>query len=239
MKKLFFLLLLIPILGMSQTKNVVTATRVFPKVDKILEFEKALAAHAQKYHKGDWAWRVSEIQSGPDFGGYNIVEGPTNWDALDTRGNLGTEHNNDWNKTVAIYLTDRGSSSYSVYQDSLSTIALKEFTEKITITHIFPKPGMVNGVIELIKKLRKVAMESGESVAVYSAVVSGPPQFTVVGRLKAGLKELAEGYRKPMSERYNMSHGQGSWDYYLQDYSKYVESRWSELLLFRADLSSK
>ncbi len=39
---------------------------MFPKADKVLDFEKALAAHAQKYHTGDWKWRVYEIQSGPD-----------------------------------------------------------------------------------------------------------------------------------------------------------------------------
>jgi len=47
MRKIFFMLLLIPVLGIGQTKNVISATRVFPKADKVLEFENALAAHAQ------------------------------------------------------------------------------------------------------------------------------------------------------------------------------------------------
>ncbi|MFZ1369914.1 MAG: hypothetical protein WAR78_06015, partial [Ferruginibacter sp.] len=69
--KLFFLLcMLIPFTGISQTKNVISTNRVFPKVDKVLEFEKALAAHAQKYHSGTAHWRVFVIQSGPDAGGY-------------------------------------------------------------------------------------------------------------------------------------------------------------------------
>ena len=61
MRKIFLLCLLIPVIGMSQPKNVVNTNRVFPKVDKVLEFEKALATHAQKYHTGDWKWRVFEI----------------------------------------------------------------------------------------------------------------------------------------------------------------------------------
>ena len=40
-----------------------------------------------------------------------LTEGPTSWEALDTRGNLGTEHNDDWNKSVTIYLTDKQSAS--------------------------------------------------------------------------------------------------------------------------------
>src|ERR1700704_5495195 len=122
MKKVFPLLFFIPLLGMSQAKNVVSLNRVFPKVDKVLEFEKALTAHAQKYHTGDWKWRVFEIQSGPDAGGYQIVEGPTSWDALDSRGNLSIEHNNDWNKNVTIYLTDRSTKGYTIYQDTMSTV---------------------------------------------------------------------------------------------------------------------
>jgi hypothetical protein len=42
-----------------------------------------------------------------------------------------------------------------------------------------------------------------------------------------------------MPERFNAANGAGSWDTYLADYAKYVENRWSELLFYRADLSSK
>jgi len=239
MKKLFILVLLIPVLGMSQTKNILSATRVFPKADKVLEFEKALAAHAQKYHKGDWKWRVFEIQSGPDANGYLLSEGPTSWDAFDGRGNLGTEHNNDWNRTVAIYTIDRGGAGYAAFIDSLSTVQLTDYTDKIIITHIFPKPGMINGVIELENKLKKVWQAGNESVAVYQAINSGSPEFLNVTRLKNGFKELAEGYRKPLPDRFNATYGNGAWDSYLADYAKYVEKRWSEILVHRADLSSK
>ncbi|MDP1817952.1 MAG: hypothetical protein Q8K92_26085, partial [Leadbetterella sp.] len=92
----------LPYISIGQVKNVISTQRVFPKVDKVLEFEKALAAHAQKYHKGDNFWRVFKIQSGPDMGGYHITEGPKSWEAEDTRGNLGEEHMIDWNKNVAI-----------------------------------------------------------------------------------------------------------------------------------------
>ena len=73
---IFLLLMLIPFIGISQTKNVISTNRVFPKVDKQLEFERALGSHAQKYHTGDVKWRVFQIQSGPDSGGYHSVEEP-------------------------------------------------------------------------------------------------------------------------------------------------------------------
>src|SRR5690349_3322087 len=146
MRKFLSVLLLIPVLGIGQTKNVVSITRMFPKADKVLDFEKALTAHAQKYHTGDWKWRVYEVQSGPDAGGYQVVEGPASWDALDGRGDLGSEHTSDWNTTVSIYLTDKVEESYSVYVDSLSTIALTNFSDKIVVNHVYPKPGMIVGV---------------------------------------------------------------------------------------------
>jgi hypothetical protein len=239
MRKLFLLWLLIPVLGMGQAKNVINVTRVFPKVDKVLEFEKALAAHAQKYHKSDWKWRVFEIQSGPDAGGYLTAEGPTSWEATDTRGNLGTAHNTDWNRTVAIYLTDRSSSGYQVYVDSLSTVALTDYSDKVIVNHMYPKPGMLGGVIDIVRNLKKVWMAGNESVAVYQAINSGEPQFITATRLKGGLKELEPGFRKPLPERYNSANGAGSFDTYIADLAKYVEKRWSEMLFYRADLSSK
>lgn len=240
MRKLFAILLAtIPFIGMSQTKNVASTNRVFPKIDKILEFEKALASHAVKYHTGDWKWRVFEIQSGPDAGGYHITEGPSAWSSFDTRGNLGTEHNNDWNRSVAIYLTDRGSASYSVFEDSLSTVALTDYSDKIILNHMFPKPGMVGNLRDMVKKMRNVWKAGNESVAVYSSINSGAPQMVTVTRLKGGLKELEEGYRKPFPERFNSANGEGSWNKFMDDYAKNVESRWSEMLFYRADLSSK
>jgi len=239
MRKIFFFVVLTPFFGIGQTKNVVNSSRYFPKTDKVLEFEKALAAHAQKYHKGDWTWRVFEIQSGPDAGGYQVTEGPTSWEALDGRGNLGAEHNNDWNKNVSIFLTSKYESSYAVYVDSLSSVALSSYSDKIIINHMSPKPGMIVGALDLVKKMKKVWADGNENVAVYQVMASGEPQIVTVNRLKEGLKELASGYRKSMAERYNAAYGEGAWDTYLADYSKYVESRWSEMLFSRADLSSK
>lgn len=239
MRKIFLLCLLVPVIGISQPKNVLNANRVFPKVDKVLEFEKALANHAQKYHTGDWRWRVFEISSGPDAGGYHITEGPTSWEAIDGRGNLGTEHNNDWNKSVAIYLTDRGSSSYVVFQDSLSSVAIGDYSDKINITHYFPKPGYAGKVYDGLRNFKQVWQAGGESVAVYTASSSGPAQINVVTRYKQGLKERTMNFRKPVKERYEAIHGSDSWDDWIEIQRKYLDNVWSELLMLRPDLSSK
>jgi hypothetical protein len=234
-----FAFTLVSLMSVAQTKNVSSTRRVFPKMDKMLEFEKAVALHAQKYHSGDATWRVFQIQSGPDAGGFQIVEGPTSWDALDSRGNMGTDHNVDWNKSVAVFLTDRMSVSYAVYIDSLSTIALGDFADKINISHVYPKVGQGDQVVQMIKKLKKTWMSVGVSVAVYTASSSGPAQYIIVTRYKQGLKERAAGYRKPFKQAYEEVNGEGSYTQYLKDASEYIQENWSELLFLRKDLSSK
>ncbi len=240
MRKILLLCMLIPFLGISQTKNIVSTNRVFPKADKVLEFEKALTAHSQKYHSGDTKWRVFTIQSGPDAGGYHIAEGPTSWTFLDGRAEISVEHNNDWNKSVAIYLTDRGSSSYSLYEDTLSTVALGDYSDKISITHWFPKLGWRPKIRDVIVEMKKAWQSGGQSVAVYTASSSGPTQFSLVTRYKTGLKEREAGFIKtPFKARYETANGEDSFDKYVSMLREYLNDAWSELLFFRADLSSK
>ncbi len=239
MRKLFLFVLLIPVVGICQTANVINSFRILPKAGKAVELEKAIVAHEAKYHKGDWKWRTYDIQSGPDAGGYMIIEGPLTWEQFDTRGNLGAEHTADWEKTVAPLTEKMSSQGFSTFNAELSNVNLSEYTEKIIISHVYPLPGMVNGVTDLIKKLKKAWVAGNESIAVYAGVASGPPEFVMVSRLKNGLKELDSAYRKPLPQRFNDVYGEGAWNYYLADYAKFVERRWSELLFFRADLSSK
>ncbi len=239
MRKLILVLLALPFFSFAQEKNVVNASRLFPKGDKVAAFEKALAAHSQKYHTGTWKWRVFSIESGPDAGGYHITEGPMSWDDLDTRGDLGKAHQDDWNMNIAPLLTDRGSSMYSLYRADLSTIALTEFTDKIAINHVFPKPGYTDEMEDLIKKIKK-AWENGEqTVAVYEVSSSGPQQYTFVTRYKQGLKERNTGFRKPFKERYKTSNGDTAWDDYVKAIRNMVDHSWSELLFFHKELSSK
>ncbi len=46
-------------------------------------------------------------------------------------------------------------------------------------------------------------------------------------------------YRKPLAERFSDVYGAGSFDTWLKDYSDAVQSRWSELLIYKPELSSK
>lgn len=239
MRKYLFMLLLIPAIGIGQTKTVLTSNRLFAKDDKVSEFEKALANHAQKYHTGDVKWRVWSIQSGHDAGGYMVTEGPSNWSTLDSRGDISIEHTADWEKNVMPLTTGQGQSAYYDFRADLGTVQLTDYADKIIISHMTAKPGKIVNVQDLIKRQKKIWEAGKESVAVYSASFSGEPCYIIVTRLKDGLKELASDYRKPFAERYNDAYGAGSFDTWLKDYSDAVQSRWSELLIYKPKLSSK
>ncbi|MEO5647691.1 MAG: hypothetical protein ABIQ56_04975, partial [Chitinophagaceae bacterium] len=238
-KKMFVFVMFLPCFGLGQTKNVVSADRVFPKADKVAVFEKALGAHAQLYHTGNWKWRVFEIESGPDFGGYHVTEGPNNWTTLDGRGDISKEHSADWDKNIAPLISDKGGSSYSTFNEELSTVKMTDYADRIIINHVFLKPGMVDKYKEELKKSKAAWTAGNESIAVYESFASGPPQIVIVSRLKNGLKELEKDFRTPFKDRYNTANGAGAWDNYLKVFAECVDNRWSEMLKFRADMSSK
>jgi hypothetical protein len=238
MRKLFLIWCMIPLLAISQAKNVISTDRLFPKTDKIDEFEKALAAHAQKYHTGDWNWRVYDILSGPEAGGYMVAEGPNSWDQLDTRGDISPEHKMDFIKNVAP-LTERNSSMFGSFRADLSTVQISDFVDKIAITHVFPKPGTGMAIEELLKQAKKTWESGNQTVAVYEASSSGPPQYLIVNRYKDGWKERDSSYRKPFKDRFNTANGDGSYNSYLENIQKYVESSWGEMLIYDKALSSK
>jgi hypothetical protein len=118
-------------------------------------------------------------------------------------------------------------------------VQLTDYADKIVINHMVAKPGKIGAIPDIIRKLKNVWQAGGESVAVYQVIASGDPGYLTVTRLKAGLKELATGYRKPLKDRYNTANGEGSFDVFLKDYSEDVENRWSELLIYKPGLSSK
>jgi hypothetical protein len=238
MKKIVMLLCLVPFFGISQ-KNVMSTQRVFAKMDKVLEFEKAVSTHYQKYHTGEWSARIYEIASGPDAGGYQISEGPNSWESIDSRGNLSTEHNIDWHKNVAIYLTERGGSSFSTFQDSVSTTGLNDWADKMSITHYFPKLGNGYQMYTLLENLRPVWKALGQSVAVFASSSSGPAQYAVVTRYPNGLKDRALTNNNLVKDQYEKIHGRFAYTGFTETMRNSVAEVWHELLFYRKDLSSK
>jgi hypothetical protein len=136
-------------------------------------------------------------------------------------------------------LVQRYSNGYAVYREDLSTIQLTDYSDKIAMTHVFPKIGRSNRVEDVLKSVRKTWQEGGQTIAVYESSSSGPLQYILVTRYKQGLKERDRGFRPPFKERHDKSHGQGAFDKLMDAQYENTESSWSEMLVYRPDLSSK
>lgn len=230
---------MLPCFALAQNKKVIHITRVFPKADRIDQFEKAITAHAQKFHKGDWAWRVMYVETGPDAGGYQLVEGPVSWTSLDGRGDLGQVHTDDWNKNVSIHLTDKTSSHYLTFVDSLSTGTVNGGTEKMMVTHTFPKVGFGPEYIDHLKKMKKAWEAGKQEMIVYQKVASGRNSYAIVNRLKDGFKELEDGYRPGFRSRYETANGPGSFETYLTNLRKLVnDETYTEILILQPKLGT-
>jgi hypothetical protein len=88
--------------------------------------------------------------------------------------------------------------------------------------------------------MKKVWEETKNTVAVYSTSSSGPNGLALVTRYKEGLKERSSGYRPNFRDTYEKIHGRDSWKSdYIEPLRTFLKEGSSELLRFRADLSSK
>jgi hypothetical protein len=241
MRKMIFLLLALPLAGLAQNKNLVSTARYFTKPGMWQKFETAISAHAKKYHNDDFAWRVYTIETGPDAGGYMVVEGPNNWGSVDGRGDLGAAHMADWENTVQVNLTDRTSNVYYEYREGWSTSPISEMADKISISHVFLNPGYRGEYVEDVLKPNKKLWEvDGARMAVYDASLSGQPQIAIVTRYTKGLKVRDESNPVGFVERFKKANGGGDyvWNRWIEMSKLAVRNQWTELLTLKPNLGS-
>lgn len=233
MKKLLLALFLMPMMALGQEKNIVNTVRIFPKLDKTVEFEKALANHHQKFHTGTFKATVFNVLTGPDAGAYHITMGPISWEDLDNRKPT-AEHDADWDTKVLPLVNKISGVGFSAYDSKLSTIAVGDFVEKITIFHIFPKEGKGGAVGSILKRAKPSWEINNRSVAVYTSESSGENQFALVTRHKNGWKEKGEKPAKSLKEVL----GDAEFEDLMNDVSANIKKTYSEMLQMKKSLGS-
>ncbi len=168
-------------------------------------FRAAVVAHAKKFHKGDFSWRVGDVRSGPHGNMYQIVEGPFTWTSLDGRGDLGPEHMKDYETNVMPHVESTTPDTYAVYEDSFSTVATTKWSSKVLINRYTAKPGRATHLADAIAMLKKCNEKRGLNTAVWRTFASGPTSYSVVYRTKDGWKDFDDdtpGLRKVANELY-------------------------------------
>jgi hypothetical protein len=242
MKKLtcFILALVFPLLVFAETspsESTLTTYRVWVKDGHTAAFEKALAEHAKKFHTGHWKWRVYQVMSGPDGGSYQISEGPNSWTTLDGRGNLSAEHGKHYETVVLPHVQKSSPDSFMTYDDKLSTTGVANWSTKAVVTHVYLKPGRVQAYAAALKTNKAVWEKLGGSVVVWRSYASGPAQFAIVRRLKNGFKDF-DSDPAMYSAEYDAINGAGSYDKYLEEVARDVDSSSGDMIEFKPELSS-
>ncbi len=219
-------------------KDMISSYRIFVKDGHTQPFKAALTAHAQKFHTGDWRWRVGEIMSGPDGGGYQVVEGPTSWTALDDRGDLGAEHQADFEQKLLPHIARISPDTYAEFQSELSSVKMEQWSNKILSMHYLVRAGKGPLAYDVMKRFKAIWDKRGLHVAVWASRFSGPAQYTVVFRLKRGWKDFDE---EGMSTRAaaDALWGPAAYDVLMADVALAFDHVSSELVNYDPALGSK
>lgn len=219
-------------------KDVVSTFRIFVKSGHDDAFRAALTAHAQKFHIGDVRWRVGEIKSGPDGGGYQIVEGPTSWTALDDRGDLGADHQADFDKNIMPHIERITGDSFASFQEDLSCVKMEQWSNKVMSVHYYVRTGRGALAYDVLKRYKAIWEKRGLNVAVWASRFSGPTQYTAAFRLKNGWKDFD---MDGMSNRdaANALWGSAAFDGLMADFAQAFEKVSSELVNYDPALGSK
>ena len=248
MKRLICIVIpmLLPLIGLAQDakkegpkKETINSYRVFAKDGEDDALKAALAAHAQKYHTGNWKWHISQVLSGPDEGAYMIVEGPNSWTDLDGRGDLGADHQKDYDTKILPHVAKSTPEMYATLVPEASTVAGGAYSStKTLLRHFYLKPGRGSHFQDQLKMLAKVWEKRGQNVVVWNSYFSGEPQYILAIRLKNGWKDLDEDIptiRKVMDDLY----GAGSYDRMLEGVEANLDRIVDEMIESKPELSSK
>ncbi len=220
-------------------KGTIDTYMVVPKDGHETALKAALAAHAQKFHAGNWKWRVYQVLTGPHGDAYMILEGPNSWTDIEGRGDLGAEHQKDYETTILPHVEKSTPTVYATYvKDASTTDAAAFSTNKVLVSYCYLRPGRGPHAHDDAKVWKKVYEKLGLSVVTWRTFYSGEPCYIFAGRLKAGFKDLDDesiSFHKAADEVL----GAGALDRLIEsdaaNYSHIVD----EIIELKPELSSK
>jgi len=242
MRAIFYMVLLIPFLVISQTNNQYAVLEngmmtVNPKY--INEFESGVANHNNKYHTDEmYGSRIYQINNGPDYGKYLWVMGPIPWSAFDDRPQQ-EGHEEDWNKNIEPYTIVGGDNIFWRFYPELSNFP-KDFTINNLLVDMYDiKRFKKAEVLELMKKINKVMTEKypedpyGLYTNEFPNYKDGKDLAFVSFYENSGWLNQDGGF----PGNYEAVHGKGSFKLFLSEWEKLTIGKQTEIWSFREDLS--
>ena len=246
MKQLFCLLLCAATVSVfGQGSTLYRVNMVTPKAGMKTAFETSWKMHLDKFHKTTDKRTVYEVTSGPESGGYVIVEGPVSYADMDKALPNANEHGLDLEKNFTPKLEPGSGNGLYRWADTLSYHGDTK-ADKILVTVTVLKDGKAGEVMTEMRRTALIA-EKIKSPLSYNVMVKqfagSSPTIVTLRSLKNGFKELDADYFKmapdAFKNAYIADYGQEAWDKRLKLLVDDVVSREQHFEKIRADLSSK
>lgn len=221
----------------SDENQIYVVYRLTADNDSILEFEQAWQEHNQNFHQESPVYAFYH-ESGPYSGTYQGVEGPMTW----------TEHENveytdahgkDWLNNVQPLLIEPIIVEWWKHMSKYAQNESETPTEKSIVTVYHIKPGENARFMRMLDDWYEANTEQGFDgrYNVYQRQLHGQDQIAIVSSLDGGLAELDE--TNDLVKRFNATHGEGTWQLFLDDYEKSVSMSQVVLRSRLADISTQ
>ncbi|MCF4102533.1 hypothetical protein L1I30_12730 [Gillisia sp. M10.2A] len=243
MKSLFYWMLLVPLLVISQENQeygVLENAMLTAAPAKIQQFESGIAAHNKKFHaSGPYGARVYWISNGPNVGKYIWVMGPLTWSAFDSRPAAENGHDADWNMNVLPYILPESDQTYWKFESGLSNFS-QGFTIKNLLVDMYDiKRFQKEKVMKMMEKIKKVMVEKfpEETYGMYTNILPSTKDGRDLAYVSFFEKSAWMGEDGKFPEKYNEVHGAGSFESFLKEWGEVSQGQQSELWIFRPDLS--
>jgi hypothetical protein len=200
----------------SSEKQIYVVYHLTAENDNIQAFEQAWEEHNQKFHQESPVYAFY-MESGPYSGTYQGVEGPMTW----------TEHQNveytdahgkDWLDNVQPLLVSPIKVEWWSHMGKYAQNESDSPTDRSVVTVYHIKSGEMARFTRMLDDWYEANTEQGHDgrYNVYQRQLHGQGQLAIVSSLDTGLAELDES--SEFKKRYIDTHGEGSWQLFLDDF---------------------
>ena len=214
---------------------IVETTYMLPKHGMEEKFEAAVKAHNEKFHPaGAHVAGLRSVDYGDMAGWYVWVMGPTEYSALDNQLGKTGGHDDDWNKTVDIYVDKYQAPVIYQYEPDYSFgMDIWKKSKHFEVWKVSIKSGQGTHFKALLAKLHKTY----ESMGNRAFMVYSNPLHTA-NSADYGLVWSFTSYDDwgkdwKIKEGFEKIYGEGSWQLALDEWNSIVENYSSEIRSFK------
>ncbi|MDX1637659.1 MAG: hypothetical protein R3281_06805 [Balneolaceae bacterium] len=195
--------------------------------DHVQEFEDAWEQHNQQFHQESPVYAFYH-ESGPYSGSYQGVEGPMTWTGHENI-EYTDAHGKDWLDNVHPLLAGNIQVEWWNRMGKYAQNESESPSEKSIVTLYHIKMGEMARFTRMLDDWYEANMEQGHDgrYNVYQRELYGQDQIAIVSSLDTGLAELDDS--GDFRQRYIDTHGEGTWQLFLDDYELSVSK--SEVIL--------